>query len=87
MATIDDFITTVPRYRTEDGQEFATLAEARTYALKLITGRFEGRLLQALNLAEQLEAGDVTLAQFNANRVALAALLRLLVKRIRTGNE
>jgi BioD-like phosphotransacetylase family protein len=87
MALIDDFITTVTRYRTEDDQEWATLADARTHALQIISGRFIARLARALEIADQLEAEDISLEDFNAIREELAVLLRRLVRRIRTGNE
>lgn len=86
MSGIDDLITTVTKYRTEDGQIFDTLAAARTQALSLASGRDYQRLLQAINIADLLDAGDITLAQFNNNRTQLSALLRWLVRKAR-GSE
>lgn len=81
----DLLITPVQRFRTDDGQEFATIGEARAHAVTLMQDARMAKLQTALDVAGLLEQGNISLAQFNARRDELAALLRWLVKRIVRG--
>lgn len=81
----DLLITQIRRYKTADGQEFATIEEARLHAAELMGEGRRALLQQALTIADLLEAGDITLNQFNNNRLDFARLLRALVRRIVRG--
>lgn len=81
----DLLITPIRRYKTEDGQDFATIEEARLHAAELMEEGRRALLQQALTIADLLAAGDITLNQFNNNRMDMAKLLRALVRRIVRG--
>ena len=81
----DLLITPIRRYKTADGQEFATIEDARLHAAELMEEGRRALLQQALTISDLLDAGDITLNKFNNNRLDFARLLRALVRRIVRG--
>lgn len=72
-------ITVIRKYVTEDGQEFIDRAQAVAHQVSISGNRALQLMKTALDTADLLEAGNITLAQFNNNRPQFVALLRKLV--------
>lgn len=72
-------ITVIRKYVTEDGQEFIDRAQAVAHQVSISGNRALQLMKTALDTADNLEAGNITLAQFNNNRLQFVALLRKLV--------
>lgn len=71
-------ITVIRKYVTEDGQEFIDRAQAVAHQVSISGNRALQLMKTALDTADLLEAGNITLAQFNNNRPQFVALLRKL---------
>lgn len=72
-------ITVIRKYVTEDGQEFIDRPQAVAHQVSISGNRALQLMKTALDTADLLEAGNITLAQFNNNRPQFVALLRKLV--------